>query len=119
LRLRQVILNLVSNALKYSEIGTPLEISADSANGMTTLRIRDYGRGVPAGDQERLFERFVRLERDMNSPVRGVGLGLAISKQLVEAMGGRMWVESDGEEGKGSVFVFSLRRDPSVRALVP
>ena len=63
------------------------------------------------------FERFVRLERDMNSPVRGVGLGLAISKQLVEAMGGRIWVESSGEEGKGSVFAFSLKRDPSVQAL--
>ncbi len=118
LRLRQVILNLVSNALKYSKTGSPLEISADSADAMATLRIRDYGRGVPPKDQERLFERFVRLERDMNSPVRGAGLGLAISKQLVEAMGGCLWVESSGEEGKGSVFAFSLRRDPSVRALV-
>ena len=53
----------------------------------------------------------------MNSPVRGVGLGLAISKQLVEAMGGRIWVESSGEEGKGSVFAFSLRQDLSVQAL--
>ena len=117
LRLRQIILNLVSNALKYSEAGSPLEISADSSDAITTLRIRDYGRGVPPGDQERLFDRFVRLERDMNSPVRGVGLGLAISKQLVEEMGGRIWVESSGEEGKGSVFAFSLRRDPSVQAL--
>ncbi len=117
LRLRQIILNLVSNALKYSLAGSPLEISASVESQTVTLRIRDYGRGVPPADQTRLFERFVRLERDMNSPVRGVGLGLAISKQLVEAMGGRIWVESSGEEGNGSVFAFSLKRDPSVQAL--
>jgi signal transduction histidine kinase len=117
LRLRQIILNLISNALKYSTVGSPLEISASVGSQTVTLYIRDYGRGVPPEDQTRLFERFVRLERDMNSPVRGVGLGLAISKQLVEAMGGRIWVESSGEEGKGSVFAFSLRRDLSVQAL--
>ncbi len=117
LRLRQIILNLVSNALKYSPAGSPLEISASVSSQTVTLRIRDYGRGVPPEDQTRLFERFVRLERDMNSPVRGVGLGLAISKQLVEAMGGRIWVESSGKEGEGSVFAFSLRRDLSVQAL--
>jgi signal transduction histidine kinase len=116
-RLRQIILNLVSNALKYSPAGSPLEISACVDNQVATLCIRDYGRGVPLEDRARLFERFVRLERDMNSPVRGVGLGLAISKQLVEAMGGCIWVESSGEEGKGSVFAFSLKRDPSVQVL--
>lgn len=115
LRLRRIILNLVGNALKYSAAGSPLEISASVENQVATLRIRDYGRGVPPQDQARLFERFVRLERDMNSPVRGAGLGLAISKQLVEAMGGRIWVESSGEEGKGSVFAFSLKCDRTAR----
>jgi len=115
LRLRQIILNLIGNALKYSQAGSPLEISASVEHRMVTLRIRDYGRGVPQRDQARLFERFVRLERDMNSPVRGAGLGLAISKQLVEAMGGCIWVESSGEEGKGSVFAFSLKCDQAVR----
>ncbi|HLX39935.1 MAG TPA: HAMP domain-containing sensor histidine kinase, partial [Ktedonobacteraceae bacterium] len=119
LRLRQIILNLIGNALKYSEAGSPLEISASVENQMATLRIRDYGRGVPPRDQARLFERFVRLERDMNSPVRGAGLGLAISKQLVEAMGGSIWVESSGEEGKGSVFAFSLKCDQTARVPAP
>ncbi|HEU0000128.1 MAG TPA: HAMP domain-containing sensor histidine kinase, partial [Ktedonobacteraceae bacterium] len=116
LRLRQIILNLIGNALKYSPAGSPLAISADSADQMTTLSIRDYGQGISPADQGKLFERFVRLERDINSPVRGAGLGLAISKQLVEAMGGRIWVESSGEEGQGSVFAFSLRRYPSVQS---
>ena len=110
LRLRQVLLNLVSNALKYSPVGSVIEISLDRDDEQITLRVHDHGLGVPLEDQERLFERFVRLERDMNSPVRGAGLGLYISKQLIEAMGGRIWVESTGIPGGGSVFAFTLKR---------
>src|SRR5947209_20416929 len=110
LRLRQVLLNLVSNALKYSPVGSVIEISLDRDDEQITLRVHDHGLGVPLEDQERLFERFVRLERDMNSPVRGAGLGLYISKQLIEAMGGRIWVESGGVPNTGSVFAFTLRR---------
>ncbi|HLX57729.1 MAG TPA: ATP-binding protein [Ktedonobacteraceae bacterium] len=117
LRLRQIILNLVGNAVKYSPAASPLEISASVTLEESTLRIRDFGSGIPPGDQPRLFERFVRLERDMNSPVRGAGLGLYISKQLVEAMGGHMWVESSGKEGEGSVFAFSLKQYHAVQAL--
>lgn len=64
---------------------------------------------MPLEDQQRLFDRFVRLERDMNSPVRGAGLGLFICKQLVEAMGGDISVESTGNAGEGSTFIISLR----------
>ncbi len=117
MRLRQVLLNLLSNALKYSPAGSDIEItsSVDHEQQEVTLRIRDYGHGVPPADQERLFERFVRLERDMNSPVRGAGLGLYISKRLIEAMGGRIWIESAGIPGKGSTFAFALKQaeDPS------
>jgi len=109
LRLRQIILNLVGNAFKYSPVGSPIHISARSGDTLSTLSIRDYGSVVPPEDQKRLFERFVRLERDMNSPVRGAGLGLYIGKQLVEAMGGEIWVESTGREGEGSLFAFSLK----------
>ena len=108
LRLRQIILNLVGNAFKYSPAGSPIHISARSGDTLSTLSIRDYGSGVPPEDQKRLFERFVRLERDMNSPMRGAGLGLYIGKQLVEAMGGEIWVESTGREGEGSLFAFTL-----------
>ncbi len=109
LRLRQVLLNLVSNALKYSPAGTEVNIASRTDDENVTVRIRDRGLGVPQKDQERLFERFVRLERDMNSSIRGAGLGLYISKQLIEAMGGRIWMESTGKEGEGSVFVFTLK----------
>jgi len=108
IRLRQVLLNLVSNALKYSPRGTNIEISAESDAEYVTVCVRDYGSGVPLEEQNRLFERFVRLERDMNSPTRGAGLGLFICKQLVEAMGGTIWVESSGQEGEGSSFFFTL-----------
>lgn len=111
-RLRQVLLNLVNNALKYSPAGTGVEITAhlDKAGKMVTIAITDHGLGVPVEEQHRLFERFTRLERDMNSPVRGAGLGLYICKQLVEAMGGHIRVESTGIAGEGSTFAFTLRR---------
>ncbi|MGH2508806.1 MAG: GAF domain-containing sensor histidine kinase, partial [Ktedonobacteraceae bacterium] len=110
LRLRQILLNLVSNALKYSLPETPIQVLALQGQGLVKISVRDYGLGVPREEQERLFERFVRLDRDMNSPVRGAGLGLYISKRLVAAMGGRLWVESSGIPGEGSTFAFTLQR---------
>ena len=112
LRLRQVLLNLVSNAIKYSPVGGGIEIAGGADGEMVTVQVHDYGLGVPLDQQERLFERFVRLERDMNSPVRGAGLGLYISKQLIQAMGGRIWLESRGVKGEGSTFYFTLRCAP-------
>ncbi len=107
-RLGQVLRNLVANAIKYSQTGTPIEISSYRQGDQIVISVRDYGNGVPLADQPRLFGRFVRLERDMNSVTRGSGLGLYISKQLVEAMHGTIWVESEGREGEGSVFKFTL-----------
>ncbi len=113
MRLRQVLLNLVSNALKYSPRETPIEISAEVDAERATVCVRDYGSGVPLQEQNRLFERFVRLERDMNSPTRGTGLGLYICRQLIEAMGGTIWVQSTGKTCEGSSFFFTLRLAPS------
>ena len=110
LRLRQVLLNLVSNALKYSPPQSDVDITASVNDGNVNVSIRDRGKGVPSEDQARLFKRFVRLERDMNSPIRGAGLGLYISKRLIETMGGRIWLESTGKVGEGSVFTFTLKR---------
>jgi signal transduction histidine kinase len=107
-RLRQVLLNLLSNALKYSAAGSPLEIWSQVQGQMVCVSVRDYGAGIPVQDQAMIFERFVRLERDINSPVRGAGLGLYICRQLIEAMGGQIWVESNGQAGEGCTFTFSL-----------
>ena len=109
IRLHQIILNLLGNAFKYSPSGTPIEISSRVEGDIIWTSIRDYGAGIPKEEQLRLFERFVRLERDINSPERGTGLGLYISKRLVKAMGGDIYVESSGQEGEGSTFIFSLR----------
>jgi signal transduction histidine kinase len=117
LRLRQILLNLLSNALKYSPPGSTLQVLAIQGQGLVRISVRDYGMGVPPEEQQRLFERFVRLERDINSPVRGAGLGLYISRRLVEAMGGRLWVESSGVSGEGSTFSFTLQRAPAVQNL--
>lgn len=72
------------------------------------MRVRDYGHGIPPEHIPLLFNRFVRLPRDLTSNVTGNGLGLYISKGYVEAMGGRIWVESTGEAGAGSTFVMRL-----------
>jgi len=110
-RLRQVLLNLSINALKYSEPGTPIVFSAravmDSVPTMV-ISIIDKGKGIAPQDQALLFQRFFRLERDVNSPVRGTGLGLYISRRLIEGMGGKIGVESSGIEGAGSIFYIQL-----------
>jgi signal transduction histidine kinase len=70
--------------------------------------VKDSGPGIAPEDIPLLFEKFVRLQRDLSGPIRGTGLGLYISKHLVEAMGGRIWVESSGIAGQGSRFSFLL-----------
>ncbi|HEY3993784.1 MAG TPA: GAF domain-containing sensor histidine kinase [Ktedonobacteraceae bacterium] len=110
-RLRQVIRNLSVNALKYSPPGTPLSFSARpifAQGACVILNVTDYGKGIKPADQARLFQRFVRLESDLNSVVRGSGLGLYISRRLVEAMNGRIWIESNGTPGDGTTFSIQL-----------
>lgn len=114
-RLRQVLINLLSNALKYSDSGTPIEVAAfaerkthSQESSLIQLNVRDHGLGIPPRDQPKLFQRFVRLERDIAGPVRGTGVGLYVCRILVMAMGGRIWVESSGVPGKGSTFCFTL-----------
>ncbi len=106
-RLRQILMNVSVNALKYSPHQTPIRFAAaiDSSDKLSViLSITDKGKGIEAQDQERLFQRFVRLDRDVNSSVRGSGLGLYISKRLVEAMGGSIWIESSGIADEGTTF---------------
>jgi len=110
-RLRQVLLNISTNALKYSPAGTPLMFSARQVmdtSSYVQMSIADKGNGIPPEDQAHLFERFMRLERDINSPIRGSGLGLYISRRLIEALGGKIWIESSGIPGEGSTFHIQL-----------
>ncbi|HLX41167.1 MAG TPA: GAF domain-containing sensor histidine kinase [Ktedonobacteraceae bacterium] len=110
-RLRQVLLNISTNALKYSPAGTPLMFTARQvfdAIPCVNISITDKGNGIAPEEQTHLFERFVRLERDINSPVRGSGLGLYISRRLIEALGGKIWIESSGVPGEGSTFHLQL-----------
>ena len=110
-RLRQVLMNLSVNALKYSAPGTPLNFFAHTVvdNGLcVVISVADQGKGVPPSDQKHLFQRFFRLESDLNSPVRGSGLGLYISRRLIEAMKGKIWIESRGIPGEGSTFHIQL-----------
>lgn len=109
-RLKQVIRNLVANALRYSPPRTTLQITAKvlAEEEMVEIRVIDHGAGIPSDKQGVIFDKFVRLERDMHGVIRGSGLGLYITKQLVEAMKGMMAVESSGIEGEGSTFLFTL-----------
>ncbi len=110
-RLHQVLLNISSNALKYSSPGSPITFSARLSSGQeqaVVISIKDRGKGIMPEDQVNLFQRFVRLESDLNSPVRGSGLGLYISRRLIEAMEGKIWIESRGIPGEGSTFHIQL-----------
>jgi len=113
-RARQVLVNLVENAVKYSPQGGRVEVGAEARAGEVVFRVVDEGMGIPDHEQERIFEKFYRLDPNMTKGIGGTGLGLYICSELVERMGGEIWLES--EEGKGSAFFFQLPSagEPSV-----
>ncbi|ADL08725.1 sensor histidine kinase [Thermosediminibacter oceani] len=104
-RLVQIITNLLSNALKHTSSGR-IELSAEKAEGGVVFKVQDTGSGIKKEDLPYIFERFYRAEKSRSRKTGGTGLGLAITKGLVEAHGGRIWVES--REGEGSVFSFFI-----------
>jgi len=104
-RLRQVLINLLTNAIKYTERGR-VSVSASRENDLVVIRVADTGIGIPPKHLETIFEESGRLDNPSTHKVEGLGLGLSISRQLVEAQGGRLWVES--HVGVGSTFYVSL-----------
>lgn len=108
-RLRQVLTNLVSNAIKYSPDGGRIMVSGRFDDESVYVAVTDQGIGVSANDRERIFDRFYRVESALSRRTQGAGLGLYLVKSVVDAHGGRIWVDS--EPGKGSTFVFTLPRE--------
>jgi signal transduction histidine kinase len=124
-RLQQILTNLISNAIKYSAIGTTITITAQVASDeaahrlrwlkigaakqpMAEITVQDEGLGIPPEQIPLLFHRFVRLPRDLASRIRGTGLGLYLCRVFAEAMGGTIEVKSTGVPGEGSTFVLRL-----------
>jgi two-component system phosphate regulon sensor histidine kinase PhoR len=105
-RLRQVLTNLITNAVKYSPPGSLITLGAKPGGECVTLFVRDEGVGIPAEMREMIFDRFFRLDNTDRRMVGGAGLGLALVKEIVTAHEGRVWVES--AVGKGSIFYVSL-----------
>jgi heavy metal sensor kinase len=105
-RLKQVLINLIDNAVKYSESEQPIELNLERTNQHAIIHIQDHGIGIPLQDQSRVFERFYRVDEARARSTGGHGLGLAIVKTLVEGMGGSISVRSKPEEG--SVFTIAL-----------
>jgi PAS domain S-box-containing protein len=105
-KVRQVLVNLVENAIKYSPDGGRVEVGVEPHDEAVRFHVRDEGLGIPSEEQERVFEKFYRADPQMIRGVGGTGLGLYICKELVGRMGGQIWVESNGE--KGSTFFFEL-----------
>jgi signal transduction histidine kinase len=104
-RLRQIVFNLLSNAVKFTPEGGSVTVGSERAGGEVRVSVADTGIGIAKEDQQRIFDEFQQTEAGARQR-EGTGLGLALSKVLVELHGGRIWVES--EVGRGSTFVFTL-----------
>ena len=98
-KLRQILTNLIDNAIKYSPDGGCVEVEIGRSGGRVRFRVADEGLGIPPAEQDRIFEKFFRLDPNLTRGVGGTGLGLYISRELVMRMNGRIWLDSDGRSG--------------------
>ena len=106
-RIRQVMLNLVNNAIKFTEAGW-VSIHAAHQDSRVLIRVRDTGISIPPENLETVFQEFTQVDTSSTRKTGGTGLGLPISRRLVEMHGGRLWAESNGVEGEGSTFFVEL-----------
>lgn len=108
--LKQMLVNLLDNAVKYTDPGGSVTITAEANDAVVAISVADTGIGISAEDQQRVFERFYRVDKDRSRLTGGTGLGLAIVKHLVESHGGRVALKS--QPGRGSVFTLFLPSQP-------
>jgi signal transduction histidine kinase len=113
---QQIVINLLTNAAKYTSPGGSLTASCETRSGSVHLRVTDTGAGIPEAMLSHIFEPFVQLDRRLNQPREGVGLGLTISRDLARAMGGDLLVEST--LGVGSTFTLVLPKTEASSAIV-
>ena len=106
-RLRQVMINLVGNAIKFTETGSVM-LATVRQNGCVQIHVRDTGIGVPPDQAQLIFEEFSQVDSSTTRKTGGTGLGLPISRKLIELHGGQLWVESTGVRGEGSTFIIEL-----------
>lgn len=104
-RIEQVIINLLTNAIRYSPGTNKIHVGLTSDADEVLICIKDYGMGIPQDKQQDIFTRFYRVN-DENSTISGLGIGLFLSKEIIIQHGGRIW--ADSEPGKGSTFFISL-----------
>lgn len=105
-RIKEVIMNLVNNAIKYTPNGGKITVAHEVEKNQLITNVQDNGFGISPADQKRLFEKFFRVKNEKTAAIKGTGLGLFIVKEIVEKMNGHIWVQS--EPDKGSTFSFSL-----------
>ncbi len=105
-RINQVLINLISNAIKYSPEANKIEVTLEKLTDHVLVSITDFGMGIPQEEQNRIYERFFRAKGKKEGNIPGLGLGLFISSEIIKQHGGNLWVKS--KEGKGSTFYFTL-----------
>jgi signal transduction histidine kinase len=105
-RVREVLSNLIRNAIKYSPDGGLIRVGGWAGEDEVQVYVGDEGIGIPTAEQERIFDRFARVDSSLTRQMPGAGLGLFLVKAVIEAHGGRVWVES--RPGRGSTFNFTL-----------
>ncbi|MBE3136899.1 MAG: PAS domain S-box protein [Thermoplasmata archaeon] len=105
-RMKQVLMNLVDNAIKFSPDGSMIHIKTRKEKEDVLFEVQDFGRGIPKNKQNKIFERFYQVDSGIDRKFGGVGLGLTISKKIIDTYGGQIWVDST--IGKGSSFKFSV-----------
>ena len=106
---RQILVNLVDNAIKYSSRGDRIEVLVSDETTQVRVAVVDEGIGIPPSEQERIFEKFYRVDPEMMTGIGGSGLGLYISREIAQQMGGSLTMRS--APGRGSTFILQLPRD--------